>query len=166
MLKIIVAGSGGIGKTSILNRWCNGCFDECEVLTKGADFFVKRLEIDGKFVNIQLWDFAGQERFRFLLQEFVKGSVGAILAFDVERGSSFFDLEGWLQLLRGEIPDLPIVLMATKRDQKYHPTINPDMANDFAQKNNLIDFVETSARDGYNVEAAFLSLINYLQREE
>lgn len=161
LLKIIVAGSGGIGKTSMLNKWCNGYFDEREDMTIGTDFFVKRLEVNGSFINLQIWDFAGQKQFRFFLEDFVKGAIGSILAFDVQRNVSFFELDEWITMLREELPDLPVVLVATKIDQHYHPTITPEMGREFAKQNKLIDFVETSAKLGYNIETPFRLLIDH-----
>jgi len=166
VLKVVIGGDGGIGKTSILRMLCDDHFNDDEDMTITSDFFVKRLKVDGIFVNLQIWDLAGQDRFRFLLDTFTKGAVGAILGFDVKRRQSFADLEEWISLVRTHDPDIPIVLVATKVDLKYNPALSPQMAREFAEAYGFIGFLETSTKAGLNVEAPFEMIINHLRARE
>ena len=69
ILKILLAGEGGVGKTTLLHRYVEGKFSAETRMTIGVEFFLKEVEIDSHYCTLQLWDFGGQERFRFLLEE-------------------------------------------------------------------------------------------------
>ena len=87
--KIVVIGEGGVGKTTLLHRSVSNIFVDSTKMTIGSDFFMKKIEkIDEKNINqlnLLLWDFAGQERFRFILKDYVRGAEGVLLCFDLSR---------------------------------------------------------------------------------
>ncbi len=85
ILKILTAGEGGVGKTTLLHRYVEGKFSGDTKMTIGVEFFLKEMELDGNQCTLQLWDFGGQERFRFLLDSYVMGAKGALLMFDLTR---------------------------------------------------------------------------------
>jgi len=162
LLKIIVGGDGGIGKTSILRKFCRDYFNDDEEMTMGSDFFIKRMAVNGEFVNLQIWDLAGQERFRFFLSDLTKGSVGAVIGFDVKRRESFADLDDWITLVREYNPAIPIVLVGLKIDLNYHPAISPEKARKFVEERKLLGYVETSSKAGLNVDAPFEMIVSHL----
>ena len=82
-IKVIVSGDGGVGKTSFLNRLVNDSFDDYSALTKGVDFYSKSIFVNGTEFNFIMWDFAGQDRFKTLLNDFVEGSLAAFILFDL-----------------------------------------------------------------------------------
>ena len=82
IMKILTAGEGGVGKTKLLHRYVEGKFSGETKMTIGVEFFLKEVMIDGQQCALQLWDFGGQERFRFLLENYVLGAKGALLLFD------------------------------------------------------------------------------------
>jgi len=82
VLKVLTGGDGGVGKTTLLHRYVEGKFSSETKMTIGVEFFLKELMIDDQKVLLQLWDFGGQERFRFLLKSYVIGARGALLMFD------------------------------------------------------------------------------------
>ena len=84
ILKILTAGEGGVGKTTLLQRYVEGKFSEETKMTIGVEFFLKEMEIDEKHCTLQLWDFGGQERFRFLLESYVLD--GEVEVTDSETG--------------------------------------------------------------------------------
>ena len=159
VLKIIVAGNGGIGKTTLMKSFCYREYAEDQRLTVGTEIFIKKFVVDDQVEFMQVWDLGGQEHFRFFLKGLVKGAHGAILGFDIKRRNSFIDLKKWLALLRSADPDIPIVLVATKLDLGYHPTLTPELARKFVEENNLIGFVEISSKEKYNLEVPFRVLI-------
>jgi small GTP-binding protein len=161
--KIIVAGDGGIGKTTLLKKFCDGEYKENQRLTIGMSIFVKLAKIDSKKVSLQIWDFGGQNQFRFLLNTYVSGAIGAILGFDMKRRKSFLDLKKWIELLRSFNPNIPIVLIATKNDLGYHPTLSPEAAKNFVRANDLLTFTETSSKENYNVEKPFKLLLKHIE---
>ncbi len=78
MFKLCIFGDGGVGKTTLVKRYLTGVFAGDTTMTIGVDFHIKKLNIEGKEVGLQIWDFAGEDRFRFLLPSYVFGTSGGI----------------------------------------------------------------------------------------
>ncbi|MFX1398878.1 MAG: Rab family GTPase [Promethearchaeota archaeon] len=116
-IKIAIAGEGGVGKTSFLNRVINDFFDEKSELTKGIEFFNKKIHISvhGEDYDLIFWDFGGQDRFRELLADFVDGSSAAIFLFDLTRFNTLDKLEEWLEILTDK-NNIPILILGSKLD--------------------------------------------------
>ena len=89
VVKILIMGDSGVGKTCLLLRFSEDVFSESHIPTIGIDFKTKVAEIDQQSIKIQLWDTAGQERFRTITQSYYKGAMGVILAYDVTDQESF-----------------------------------------------------------------------------
>ena len=155
IMKIITAGEGGVGKTTLLRRYVEGKFSEKTKITIGVEFFLKELNIDGKLVAIQLWDFGGQERFRFLLKGYVIGAKGALLMFDLTRPSTLNNLGEWVNICRSTNPNLPILFLGTKIDLVDEPSIPDDYIDELKKKFNLFDFLKISSKTGENIDFAF-----------
>ena len=113
ILKILTAGEGGVGKTTLLHRYVEGKFSADTKMTIGVEFFLKETEIDSKHCTLQLWDFGGQERFRFLLESYVLGAKGALLMFDLTRMMSLENLGQWIKIVRKGDPHLPVLSTPT-----------------------------------------------------
>jgi len=163
IFKIIIAGNGGIGKTTFLKLFCNGVYDPDQGLTIGMEIFVKLVEIQCNRISLQIWDFGGQDQFRFMLNTYVSGAAGVILGFDMNQRKSFLDLDKWIKLLRRINHNLPIVLVATKKDLGYHPALDLIDIKNFVRKNDLIDFIEISSKNNYNVEKPFKILLENVE---
>jgi len=155
ILKILTAGEGGVGKTTLLHRYVEGKFSAETKMTIGVEFFLKETVIDDKQCTLQLWDFGGQERFRFLLESYVLGAKGAMLMFDLTRISSLENLEQWLNLVRKGDPNLPVLFLGTKLDLDDEIQVDDDYAMSFLQEYKLIDFLKISSKTGQNVGPAF-----------
>uniref|UniRef100_A0A3P8NYC5 small monomeric GTPase n=1 Tax=Astatotilapia calliptera TaxID=8154 RepID=A0A3P8NYC5_ASTCA len=95
LLKVILLGDGGVGKSSIMNRYVTNKFDAHLFHTIGVEFLNKDLEVDGHQVTLQIWDTAGQERFRSLRTPFYRGSDCCLLTFSVDDNQSFLNLGNW-----------------------------------------------------------------------
>ncbi|MFW9882245.1 MAG: Rab family GTPase [Candidatus Thorarchaeota archaeon] len=155
ILKILTAGEGGVGKTTLLHRYVEGKFSAETRMTIGVEFFLKETEIDGKQCTLQLWDFGGQERFRFLLESYVLGAKGALLMFDLTRISTLENLEQWLNIVRKGDSSLPVLFLGTKLDLEDEIQVDDDYAKSFLNEYNLIDFLKISSKTGENVSQAF-----------
>lgn len=81
--KFIIIGDSGVGKTNILTRFCEDVFNQTHVATIGVDFNVRTIQIDDKKLKIQLWDTAGQQRFKTITETYYKGAAGIVLVYDV-----------------------------------------------------------------------------------
>jgi small GTP-binding protein len=155
ILKILTAGDGGVGKTTLLQRYVEGKFSADTKMTIGVEFFLKEVEVDGKQCTLQLWDFGGQERFRFLLESYVLGAKGALLMFDLTRPMTLENLNQWVDICRKGDPNIPILFLGTKLDLVGDIMVEDDYALSFKQQYNLFDFLKISSKSGHNVQEAF-----------
>jgi small GTP-binding protein len=155
IFKILLAGNGGAGKTSLLRRYVDGFFDDRTIMTVGVDFFIKEVDFDNAHCLLQLWDLGGQERFRYLLENFVMGARGALLLFDLTRMPKIGDILEWVNIARLHDLTLPILLIGTKSDLEDLIAVDDDSALHLKNTFNMIDFVKTSAKTGDNVEKVF-----------
>ncbi|MFX1496454.1 MAG: Rab family GTPase [Promethearchaeota archaeon] len=155
ILKILTAGEGGVGKTTLLHRYVEGKFSAETKMTIGVEFFLKEIEINGQHCTLQLWDFGGQERFRFLLESYVLGAKGALLMFDLTRPITLENLEQWVNICRKGNPELPILFLGTKNDLEDEIMVNDEYALNFKIDFNLFDYLRISSKSGENVRLAF-----------
>ncbi|MFX1315338.1 MAG: Rab family GTPase [Promethearchaeota archaeon] len=155
ILKILTAGEGGVGKTTLLHRYVEGKFSAETKMTIGVEFFLKETSIDSKQCTLQLWDFGGQERFRFLLESYVLGAKGALLMFDLTRPITLENLEQWIKIVRKGDPNLPILFLGTKLDLANDIQVDDDYAKQFLDVFDLIDYLKISSKTGENVDNAF-----------
>ncbi|MBD3337529.1 MAG: GTP-binding protein [Candidatus Lokiarchaeota archaeon] len=157
--KVCIVGDGGVGKTTLVNRYLTGVFRGDYKLTIGADFYVKKIEIDDQRITLQIWDFAGEDRYRFLLPAYVQGSSGAIFMYDITRYSSFNNFEEWMSVFkesfhRKEI-DVPIIMVGGKLDLEHNRAVSVEDAREVAEQHNFNDYIECSSKTGGNVEHIF-----------
>jgi small GTP-binding protein len=155
ILKILTAGEGGVGKTTLLHRFVEGRFSAETKMTIGVEFFLKELELDDKHCTLQLWDFGGQERFRFLLESYVLGAKGALLMFDLTRPMTLQNLEQWINIVRKGDPSIPILFLGTKNDLTDEIMIQDEYALSFKEEFKLMDYLRISSKSGENVAKAF-----------
>ena len=152
-------GDGGVGKTTLVNRYLTGTFRGEYKITIGADFYIKKLEIDGKDITLQIWDFAGEDKFRFLLPTYASGSSGGILMYDITRHSSVENVENWLEGFKKSFEsrfiDIPLLMVGGKKDMEDKRVISNEEGSEIAKKYNFFEFIECSSKTGENVEEIF-----------
>ena len=157
--KIILGGEGGVGKTTLLHKYIENRFLEDTKLTIGVEILNKEIILpDETICALQLWDFGGQERFRFMQDSFVRGASGALLMFDMAVLFTFNKLNDWVKLFRKFDPNLPIVLLGSKFDLKNR-TVQDEYVEKFISENNIKTYLRTSSKTGLNVKEAFNSLL-------
>jgi small GTP-binding protein len=161
--KLIIAGDGGIGKTTYVKTFCENKYID-QLMTIGVDLLTKKVKVNGIEEILQIWDLSGQDQFRFLLETFVRGCSAAILAFDCSRVASFSNLDNWLKLIHSLEPNAAIILIATKLDKGYHPALKPEMALEYVKAHNLIGFIETSSKASKNILIPFRRIVENLNR--
>lgn len=156
IFKVLTAGDGGVGKTSLLERFVNNSFSEEMKITIGVQFFMKEVDMgDGKEYRLQMWDFGGEEQFKHVLPSYVKGAVGALLMFDLTRVGTLKNIDEWVDLLRNENPKLPIIFVGTKLDLEEYVCIDDSYALDYKDKFDFIDYIKVSSKTGQDVNETF-----------
>eukprot|EP01002_Notosolenus_urceolatus_P013744 NODE_4678_length_776_cov_7.074278_g3890_i0.p1 GENE.NODE_4678_length_776_cov_7.074278_g3890_i0~~NODE_4678_length_776_cov_7.074278_g3890_i0.p1 ORF type:complete len:231 (-),score=25.83 NODE_4678_length_776_cov_7.074278_g3890_i0:82-753(-) len=161
LLKVVLLGDAGVGKTCLLNRLVHNRFSTIYKATIGADFWTKEMEVDGEIVTMQIWDTAGQERFQSLGMAFYRGSDVCVLVFDVNSESSFQHMSSWrtcfLEQVGASSDSFPFSAVGNKID--VDPTerqIDGEQARQWCGRvRGNIRYFETSAKDGTNIEAVF-----------
>lgn len=153
--KIMMLGDAAVGKTSLTIRYISGFFLEDLKLTIGVDFYSKTTNFKGKKVKLQIWDFGGEERFRFLLHQYCKGANAAFFLYDITNRLTLDHLPDWTQIIREHAGDIPIMLVGSKSDLEQFRTISREEGIIAVKKYNLSSFLELSSKTGQNVERAF-----------
>ena len=158
--KIILIGDSFVGKTSLIIRFCDEQFNESGVATVGIDTktkFVKRKE---KKIELQIWDTAGQEKFRSLATSCCNQMDGIVFVYDIGNKDSFRNIKIWYNNLK-EIVDLTkvgVVLVGNKCDIP-EPQVDKNTAQEFAN-NYSMPFIESSAKNNKNVNEIFTNIID------
>jgi len=160
--KLPIFGDAGVGKTTLTHRYLHGLFKESYHHTIGVDFFLKRFEMDGKKVSLQIWDFAGEEKFRFLLPGIINGAHGTILMFDITRYVTYKNITNWLSVFNkaNETHDqkVPVLLVGSKTDLEGLRTVPSDEGRKFVKDNDLVGYIEFSSKNGENVDELFKAI--------
>jgi small GTP-binding protein len=171
-LKVVVLGSAYVGKTSIINRYCNGVFSEETRSTIGAGFFTHTLTVSSTEVTVMLWDTAGEERFRSVAPSLLRGANGLVLAFDLTTRQTFKDIDIYMDLFLDTCkvdPNLspPVLLLGNKCDlPDSAEQVTSDEVTKWADKNRVQMYYPVSAKDGTNVEEAMTTFIQSLVSPE
>ncbi|RDY05625.1 hypothetical protein CR513_10521 [Mucuna pruriens] len=164
LLKVIVLGDIRVGKTSLMNQYVYRKFSQQYKATIGADFVTKEIQVDDdKLVTLQIWDTAGQERFHSLGAAFYRGADCCVLVYDVNIHKTFDTLNNWHDefLKQTDMNDseaFPFVLLGNKVDvdDGNSRKVTEKRARDWCASRGNIPYFETSAKEGFNVEEAFL----------
>jgi len=159
--KIIIFGDAGTGKTTLTQRFLTELFVSDQTMTIGVDFEVKSLTVDEQKVKLQIWDFGGEERFRFLLPTYVRGARGGLFIYDITNFSSIAHIDDWLSVIRKEIRAedvFPIIVVGSKADLVESREVSSAEGIKIAKSRNVNGFIETSSKSGENVEKTFKAL--------
>ncbi len=168
--KIIIFGDGGCGKTTLTQRFLTNLFVPDQTMTIGVDFEVKSLTVDEQKVKLQIWDFGGEERFRFLLPTYVRGARGGLFLYDITNFSSIAHIDDWLSVIQKEIraEDLfPIIVVGGKADLVESREVSSAEGIKIAKRRRgtVKGFIETSSKTGENVEKTFEALTRLMLDE-
>eukprot|EP00794_Sanderia_malayensis_P003691 gene3691-4209_t len=166
VFKIIIVGDAGVGKSCLLRRFADQSFTDNYINTIGVDFKVRTLDIHGKSIKLNIWDSAGQERFRTIVNTYYRGAHGVIVVYDTTDRDSFAHLPQWLDDV-SELaePNSKKLLVGTKVDlDAAHRQVSKQTVSNYAHSIN-VPFIETSAKSGQNVEQAFNQMTTLLLEE-
>lgn len=165
VVKLLIVGDSGSGKSSLLLRFCDDQHIPNYISTIGLDFKVKPVEIEGQNVRLQLWDAAGQERFRSIVAAYYRGAHGIALVFDLTDPLSFQSVRNWMKQIEAHsnTSKPSIVLIGNKSDLARQVSMEEAKAlsDEFA-----IPYFETSAKTGDNVNGAIKHLATLALNEK
>ena len=158
--KVILVGESGVGKTCLLSMYVKGVIEQT-IPTIAVEFCTKEIELfDGTKVKVQIWDTAGEERFKSLAMTYYRKAFGILLLFDVTKKSSFMACKNYLEEVRiNSDKKCVIYLVGNKIDLVDERVITKEVAEEFAKSEN-IKYIETSAVKNMKVSEAFTSLLN------
>jgi small GTP-binding protein len=159
--KIVLFGDSNVNKTQLSQRYLTNLFRTDTRMTIGVDFEVKSLEIDDHLIKLQIWDFGGEERFRFLLPTYVRGANGALFLYDITNYSTLAHIDDWLMVVRKEMRHeniFPIIVVGLVSGFEQDRQISPEEAVKIAKSRGVDGFIECSPRTGENVEETFEAL--------
>jgi len=157
LFKYIAVGDSGVGKSCLLLQFTDKRFDETHNMTIGVDFGHRTVVVDHTPVKLQIWDTAGQEVFKSISRCYYRGAAAVLLVYDVTRRQSFDHVTTWLEDARNHSnnPHMVVMLVGNKCDMQSRRVIQFEEGAQFAAKHGL-QFMETSAKTGYNVDEVFL----------
>ena len=152
LLKVVVAGDGAVGKTSLIRQYCEGRFEASRVATIGVDFQTKMVQIRGREVKLSIWDMAGQIHFQSVRLGLYRGSRAAALVYDLSDPASFASLGRWYEEIRQVTPDQRFLVVGNKCD--LPPAVAETAVKTFAQSIHA-PYLQTSALTGAGVAKLF-----------
>jgi len=163
--KLITLGNSGVGKTSLILRYCDSLFSPTFITSIGVDFKIKNLVVDDKRIRLNIWDTAGQERFRNITNSYIKGSNGVLMVYDITDRKSFIDVNQWIASINEHSSlTTPIIILANKSDMESTRQVTKTEGELLAKKYNL-PFFEVSARKNTNISEAIEILVkNMLEK--
>ena len=159
--KVLLLGDSTVGKTCFLLRYCDKTFQDAHLSTIGLDYRVKTMTLKNKKnIKLQIWDTAGQDRFRAITKNYYKGANGIILIYDVTNLQTYENVKNWITQIREETnPNVVIYLAGNKIDiPAEERVVKTEEGKEIADEYKL-QFKETSAKDGINVNEVFQELV-------
>jgi Ras-related protein Rab-6A len=147
--KIIFIGDVSVGKTSIINVLMGQKFNNEYEASIGVDFFSKTIKYKGKTIKLQIWDSAGQEKFRSLIPNYIRGSSLVFIVYDITNRKSFENLQSWIDFVNN-IENSNIVILANKIDLESQRQVQTEEGQKFCTEKNY-DFFEVSAKEDNNL---------------
>ena len=170
IFRICLLGDSGVGKTSLLTRYCDSIFKDKYSNTIGVDFRVVTLKYKDILTKIHIWDTAGQERFKSIAVNYFRTSNGFIFCFDITQKKSFDNVKKWVELAFSNNDSNKVnFLIGNKMDLNNKREVDIEEAENFA-KTNKFTYVETSSKENTNVEKVFefftYKLISYYEKNQ
>jgi Ras-related protein Rab-8A len=158
LIKLLLIGDSGVGKSCLLLRFSDDQFTQSFITTIGIDFKIKTIELDGKRIKLQIWDTAGQERFRTITTAYYRGAMGILLIYDVTDEKTYGNIRNWIrQIEQHAAPQVTKVLIGNKADMTQDKKVEQSRGQALADEYH-IKFFEASAKTNLNVQEAFTSI--------
>ena len=167
LFKIVVVGDGGVGKSTMIQRLITGQFVPMKI-TIGTDLASYDMSFKEDIsVKLQIWDFAGERRFRFFLPNYARGAQGCLLCYDITRYTSFQNLKEWYDIVKENTKtDTVFILVGGKADlASYRRTVEREEAEELQKELDIPYMIETSSKTGENNKNAFEMLTEAMLKQ-
>ena len=167
ILKIVILGGSTVGKTSIFIRYFQKEF-KTAIATMGVDFKMKFFKFEGKKIKVNYIDTAGQEKFRSISQNYLKGTDGVILVFDITKKETFDLINYWEDFIKkNSKPNIGKILFGNKLDLENEREVEYEEGKNLANKLNC-EYYEGSAKTGENIEVIMneIAKISYFENKK
>jgi len=153
--KVVIAGDEGVGKTSLIRRYCTGTFEEPRIITTGVDFQIKIVEVNGNSIKLSIWDIAGQERFGAFRDTFYRGAKVMALVYDLMNPATLDNLPRWHTGVAQICPKARFVVVGNKLDLGRR--VMREQVEEWARSMGF-PYMETSALTNEGVDSLFQAL--------
>ena len=155
-IKILIVGDTNVGKTNILYRYFDNQYNQHYMATTGIDLKSTTIELKGKKLRIQLWDTAGQEKYRAITSNLFLKVQGFLVVYDITNERSFINLKEWVKSIKEECGShIPMIIIGNKNDLENERLISKNDAVSYAKKEKL-EYIETSSKSGENIKEAII----------
>lgn len=161
----MLVGDSGVGKTNLLTRFSKNEFNLESRATIGVEFATRTIETEtGDVIKAQIWDTAGQDRYRAIASSYYRGATGALLVYDITKKRTFENIERWLTELRTHGQEnMTLMLIGNKTDLAKMREVQTEDAANYAEREQMA-LIETSALDSSNVNMAFECIIKEIYK--
>ena len=158
IFKYIIAGDSGVGKTCMIYYYLYNKVKQNSTQTIGVDYSSKTLIINNQKIKLQIWDTAGQDKFRSVSKSYYRGAIGIIIVYDITSKESFLHIKSWINEVKlSAREEASFIIIGNKNDLKDQREVSYEEAKKFSDDNNFI-FLETSSITGENISEVFLKL--------
>ena len=157
-MKLVVLGDSSVGKSSIIVRFVEGTFEEFRLPNIAATFLRKTMKVDNRTIELEIWDTAGQEKYRSLGALYYRKANAALIVYDITNNDTLDSAKKWIKEVQNmEGNHVIIAIAGNKLDLVSDKQVNTDEVKQFADDNGFI-FFETSAKDNHNIQEIFQSI--------
>ncbi|KAL5007990.1 hypothetical protein ScPMuIL_013571 [Solemya velum] len=163
LFRIVLIGDSGVGKSCLLLRFADNTWTDTFITTIGVDFKIRTVDLDGKRIKLQIWDTAGQDRFKAITSCYYRGANGVIVVYDVTDMDSFYNVKNWLaEVERYSSENVVKLIVGNKSDMKTKRVVAFETGQEFCDRLG-IRFLETSAKSSSNVVQAFMAMTSEIK---
>ena len=154
--KVVFGGDGGVGKTTLIQRYLTGEFIDTTKLTIGVGFHIHQMSYQGRDISLSVWDCGGQEQFKQMgiFDNYFRGALVAVLMFDLTRALSIGGLETWYSFVDQNVKT-DLIIVGGKSDLPRDPLLTDDIVEETIKKYNAKRYIETSSANGLGVDLVF-----------
>ena len=172
LMKVIIIGDSGVGKSNMLLRYSEGKFVENYMMTIGINYVYKVVEIEGAKIKLQIWDTAGQDKYKTITKNYYRNSQGVIIVFGIDSRDSFYSVSkvchyqgNWIEDLSDTMGDsTQVMIVGNKSDLDEKREVTREEAEDLAKHCDM-PYMECTANSGQSVADVFGRLAQTMKQK-